>query len=84
MIKLCEGLYYRFAKRGIEDEYLDKFNYKNYGGSLILGVNAPVVVGHGITKAPTFVKMVELAAEAVESGLIRSIQNAMKSFTTVS
>ena len=84
VIKLCEGLYYRLAKRGIEDDYLDKFNYKNYGGSLILGVNAPVVVGHGITKAPTFVKMVELAAEAVESGLTRSIQHAMMSFSTVS
>ncbi|MFN5890870.1 MAG: phosphate acyltransferase PlsX [Bacteroidota bacterium] len=84
VIKLCEGLYYRFAKRGIEDDYLDKFNFKNYGGSLILGVNAPVVVGHGITKAPTFVKMVELAAEAVESGLIRSIQKSMKNFTTPS
>lgn len=83
VIKLCEGMYYRLAKRGIEDEYLDKFNFKNYGGSLILGVNAPVVVGHGITKAPTFVKMVELAAEAVESGLTRSIQKAMKSFSTV-
>lgn len=84
VIKLCEGLYYRLAKKGIEDDYLDKFNYKNYGGSLILGVNAPVVVGHGITKAPTFVKMVELAAEAVESGLTRSIQNAMMTFSTVS
>lgn len=72
-------MYYRLTKRGVQDEYLDKFNFKHYGGSTIIGVNAPVVVGHGITKADTFVKMIEVAAEQVESGLIEQIK---KSFIT--
>jgi len=80
VIKVCEGFYYRLAKRGVQDEYLDKFNFKHYGGSLVLGVNAPVIVGHGITKAETFVKMVELAVQAVDSQLTLSIQQAMKKF----
>ncbi len=80
IIKVCEGMYYRLAKRGIQDEYLDKFNFKHYGGSSILGVNAPVIVGHGITKAETFVKMIELAAEQVSSGMIDTIR---KSFHTI-
>jgi glycerol-3-phosphate acyltransferase PlsX len=77
IIKVCEGMYYRLAKRGVQDEFLDKFNFKHYGGSSILGVNAPVIVGHGITKADTFVKMIELAAEEVESGMIQKIKEAV-------
>jgi glycerol-3-phosphate acyltransferase PlsX len=77
VIKVCEGMYYRLAKRGIQDEYFDRFNFKHYGGSSILGVNAPVIVGHGITKANTFVKMIELAAEEVSSGMIQKIKDAV-------
>ncbi|MCC7299025.1 MAG: phosphate acyltransferase [Bacteroidia bacterium] len=80
IIKVCEGMYYRLAKRGVQDDYLDKFNFKHYGGSTIIGVNAPVVVGHGITKADTFVKMIEVAAEQVESGLIEQIKKSFLTF----
>jgi phosphate acyltransferase len=80
VIKACEGMYYALAKRGIQDEFLDKFNFKHYGGSSILGVNAPVIVGHGISKALTFEKMIELGAEQVSSGMIATIR---KSFLTI-
>lgn len=76
IIKVCEGMFYRLAKRGVQDEYLEKFNFKHYGGSSILGVNAPVIVGHGISKAGTFVKMIELAAEQVNSGMIDKIRES--------
>lgn len=76
IIKLCEGLYYKLMKRGVNDEFLDRFNFKHYGGSSVLGVNAPVIVGHGITKRDTFVKMIEMAADQVESGLVEHIQAA--------
>lgn len=82
IIKLCEGMYYRLAKRGIQDEFLDKFNFKHYGGSAILGVNAPVIVGHGITKADTFVKMIEMAATEVENNLVSTITNMFLSETS--
>jgi glycerol-3-phosphate acyltransferase PlsX len=80
IIKLCEGVYYKLAKRGVQDEYLDKFNFKHYGGSAILGVNAPVVVGHGISKHDTFTKMIEMAAEQVRSNLIPMIQESFSGF----
>ncbi len=80
IIKLCEGIYYRLVKRGVQDDYLDQFNFKHYGGSVVLGVNAPVIVGHGITKAETFLKMIELAQETVQSQLTNKIQKAMSRF----
>lgn len=80
IIKLCEGIYYRLVKRGVQDDYLDQFNFKHYGGSVVLGVNAPVIVGHGITKAETFLKMIELAQETIQSQLTNKIQKAMSRF----
>lgn len=80
LLKVCEGMYYRLAKRGIQDEFLDKFNFKHYGGSSVLGVNAPVIVGHGISKSETFVKMIELAAEQVKSEMTKTVRMALEKF----
>lgn len=80
IIKACEGIYYQLVQRGIQDDYLDQFNFKHYGGSLVLGVNAPAIVGHGITKAQTFVKMIELAKVVVDTQLTEKIQKSMRRF----
>lgn len=74
ILKTCEGFYYNLAKRGLQDDYLDRFNFEHYGGSAILGVNKPVIVGHGISKANTFVSMIRLSKEVVLSGLSEKIR----------
>ena len=74
VLKACESMYYLLKKRQVKDEFLDRFDYENYGGTPILGVNAPVIIGHGISKAKSFVNMIRLAKESVESGLIDKIK----------
>lgn len=74
ILKTCEGFYYNLVKRGLQDDYLDRFNFEHYGGSAILGVNKPVIVGHGISKANTFVSMIRLSKEVVLSGLSEKIR----------
>jgi len=74
VLKACEGMFYNLMKRGVEDEYLSQFNFENYGGSPILGVNKPVIIGHGISKAKTFVNMIKLTQDVIVSGLIDSIK----------
>lgn len=76
MVKVIEGFYYTLAKRGVKDDFLDTLNFKNHGGGLILGVKAPVVVGHGISKAPTFVKMVELVKNSIETDFCSKVGEA--------
>ena len=49
VLKEAEGIYTLMKKRGIEDEYFDRFNYENYGGTPILGVKGNVIIGHGIS-----------------------------------
>lgn len=76
MLKLAESFYVLTLKRGLKDEFFDRFNYENYGGSPVLGVNAPVVIGHGIS-SPTAVKnMILQSRDMITTGLVGKIQAA--------
>ena len=78
IIKLSESFYEIALKKGIKDEFFDRFNYEQYGGSPILGVNAPVVVGHGISTPEAIKNMVLLSKDIHESGLIGQITQAFQ------
>ncbi len=77
VLKTCEGFFYKLKKRGINDEFLDRFNFESYGGTAILGVNKPVIIGHGISKANTFVNMIRLTKQVVLSNLIQKIRASL-------
>ncbi|WP_068405615.1 phosphate acyltransferase PlsX [Pedobacter cryoconitis] len=78
MLKLAESFYIMTIKKGLKDEFFDRFNYENYGGSPVLGVNAPVIIGHGIS-SPTAVKnMIFQARDMIITGLVGKIQDAFK------
>lgn len=76
VLKACESIYYNLVKQGVKNEWLDKFNFEQYGGSAILGVNEPIIIGHGISKADTFVSMFRLAKNVVDSKLIEKIKQS--------
>lgn len=74
MLKLAESFYTLFKKRKFSDAYLDRFNYENYGGTPILGVNATVIVGHGISNANAIKNMILLASDVVKADLPHKIK----------
>lgn len=78
ILKLAESFYTLVRKRGLKDSYFDRFNYENYGGSPILGVNAPVVIGHGISNARAIKNMIKLTKEVTEAKLSERIKDALK------
>ncbi|MDB5136379.1 MAG: plsX [Mucilaginibacter sp.] len=77
-LKMAESFYVVSLKKGLKDEFFARFNYEQYGGSPILGVNAPVVVGHGISSPEAIKNMVLLSKNMVESDLINKIKNAFQ------
>jgi glycerol-3-phosphate acyltransferase PlsX len=78
LLKLAESFYVVTIKKGLKDEFFDRLNYENYGGSPVLGVNAPVIIGHGIS-SPTAVKnMIMQSRDMVATGLVEKIQAAFK------
>ena len=71
VLKMAESLYDVAVHRGWkEDEYFRRFHYENYGGTPILGVSKPVIIGHGISEAPAFRNMIILAQKMLESDLL--------------
>jgi glycerol-3-phosphate acyltransferase PlsX len=77
VLKEAEAFYFAFKKRGIEDDYLERFNYENYGGSPILGINAPVIIGHGSSNEVAVMNMIKLTRDMVEADLARRIKIAV-------
>jgi len=70
LLKLVESLYEISNKRQINDEYFERFNFENYGGTPILGVAKPVVIGHGISKAKAFKNMIVVAQKMHEKNVL--------------
>ena len=75
VLKDAEAFYTLIKKRKIEDEYFNRFNYENYGGTPILGLNRPVVIGHGISNNIAIKNMIVLTADVIEADLSSKIKN---------
>ncbi len=71
MLKLISPIW-RTALRRIMAE----FDYSEYGGALLLGVNGVSVVGHGCSDAHAIRNAIRFAAHAVESRVVEHIAEA--------
>jgi glycerol-3-phosphate acyltransferase PlsX len=78
MLKLAESFYVFTTKKGLKDEFFDRFNYENYGGSPVLGVNAPVFIGHGISSPEAIKNMIFQSRDMITSNLVGKIQAAFQ------
>ena len=75
VLKQAEGFYNLVAKRKKLDDYFKRFNYENYGGTPILGLNKTVVIGHGISNAIAIKNMIVLTADVIDADLSTKILN---------
>ncbi|RLD59393.1 MAG: phosphate acyltransferase PlsX [Bacteroidetes bacterium] len=80
VLKQMEAMYRLMVKRNLVDEYIDRFNYENYGGSPILGVNATVLIGHGISSAKAIKNMILSSKAIYEAKLTQKIKRAMTKY----
>ena len=76
VLKEAEGIYSLMKMRGIHDEYFERFNYENYGGTPILGVKGNVIIGHGISNSTAVKNMILHAHEVAKSGLALRVNEA--------
>jgi phosphate acyltransferase len=75
ILKLCESIYDIFnTQRNIKDTYLDHFNYENYGGTPVLGINKTVIVGHGISNASAFANMLQQGYTIASSNMAEKLK----------
>ncbi len=75
VLKEAEGIFSIMKKRGLLDNYFKRFNYENYGGTPILGLNKTVIIGHGISNEIAIKNMITLTKDVVEADLASKIKN---------
>ena len=78
VLKEAEGFYTIAKKLGMENTYFDRFNYENYGGTPILGVNSDVIIGHGVSNDVAVKNMLKLAYDVATSELTKNLKEAFK------
>jgi phosphate acyltransferase len=76
VLKMAESLFPILTEKGYKDEFLDLFNWKNVGGSPILGVNGNVVIGHGSSDAFAIKNMIIQSEKMAESKITQKIIEA--------
>ena len=79
VIKMGESFYDIAQSRNLhEDEFINRFCYENYGGTPVLGVAKPVIIGHGISNDVAFANMLLLAEKMIETDLCGVIRKAFQ------
>jgi glycerol-3-phosphate acyltransferase PlsX len=70
ILKLAESLYDIALGKQVHDEYFQRFNFEIYGGTPVLGVAKPVIIGHGISHATAFKNMILVAQKMIEKDVL--------------
>jgi glycerol-3-phosphate acyltransferase PlsX len=77
ILKFAESIYDIVRRRQINDAHFNRFNFEIYGGVPVLGVNKPVIIGHGISHAIAFKNMILMAEKMLEKDLTGKIRNSL-------
>lgn len=75
ILKFAESIYDIVQNRKIKDEYFNRFNFEMYGGVPVLGVNKPVIIGHGISTSGAFNNMILMAKKMIDEQFIEKIKS---------
>ncbi|MBA7694933.1 Phosphate acyltransferase [subsurface metagenome] len=78
VLKGAEAFYSMIKKRGIKDEFFEKFNFVNYGGTPILGINADVIIGHGISNSVAIKNMILHTKGVIEAKLTKKFKKVFQ------
>lgn len=73
-LKMAEGLYRINKALGGGNAFWDAMNYENVGGTPVLGVNAPVVIGHGISSPAAIRSMILSTERCIEAELTAKLR----------
>lgn len=80
VLKLGESFYDIAEHRNVHnDDFINRFCYENYGGTPVLGVAKPVIIGHGISNDIAFANMLLLAEKMIETNICGVIREAFQS-----
>ena len=79
LLKVLESLHTITTRQQIHHDYFDRFNFEMYGGTPVLGIDKPVIIGHGVSGRDAFKNKILLAEKIIETGLLAKMKEAMSS-----
>ena len=77
VLKLGEAFHHIYKARGLSDPFFDSLDWENIGGTPVVGINANVVIGHGISKRTAIANMVLQTRAVVHAKLAQKIKEAI-------
>lgn len=78
-LKLAESVYeILHVQKGVQDPFIENFNFEHYGGLPVLGINKPVLIMHGISHATAFQNIIGVASKFISSNLTDAIKQQFK------
>jgi glycerol-3-phosphate acyltransferase PlsX len=77
VLKMGEAFHHIYKIKNLKDSYFDSLDWENFGGTPIVGINANVVIGHGISKRKAIMNMVLQTREVVHANLAQKIKEAI-------
>ena len=78
LLKLLETLDVIATRQNIDHPFFKRFGPEQYGGTPVLGVQKPVIIGHGNSHAEAFKNMILLAEKMLETNLLHHLAERMK------
>jgi len=79
ILKLAESLFDITRRLHTNSEYFDRFDFEFYGGTPLLGVTKPVIIGHGISRGKAFLNMIRLAQKMIQTDLLDKMKESFHS-----
>ncbi len=73
ILKMAESLFEITERQQINHPYFERFNFENVGGTPVLGISKPVIIGHGISRAKAFMQMILLAQKMIEKDIMQKL-----------
>ncbi len=77
ILKQGESFHHIYKSRNLKDDFFDRLDWENVGGTPIVGINANVVIGHGISKRRAIMNMVLQTRAVVQANLAQKIKEAI-------
>ena len=74
IIKQAEAIYNVCREKSINDPFFERFDFENIGGTPVIGVNANVVIGHGISQRKAIMNMIIQTVDVVKADLANRIK----------
>ncbi|HCC71382.1 MAG TPA: phosphate acyltransferase PlsX [Bacteroidales bacterium] len=73
IIKQGEAFYSIYKERKLKDNFFECLNFENFGGTPVIGINANVVIGHGISRRRAVMNMILQTRDVINADLATKI-----------